>query len=152
MIYAGFWIRFLAHVIDFVLINAVELALEYGVSTPLNFSSFSQQILGVVLTVGLSYWYYCVFQVRHGQTIGKRLFSIYVVDENTGAFLNRKQAVIRLVGYLLSYAIIGCGFLMAAFHPQKRALHDLLAGTVSVRRPKSKVDEAVAVASVANPT
>ena len=27
----------------------------------------------------------------------------------------------------------GLGFLLAAFHPQGRALHDLLAGTVVVR-------------------
>jgi uncharacterized RDD family membrane protein YckC len=42
------------------------------------------------------------------------------------------------LGYTVSYLIIGCGFFMAAFHPQKKALHDLLAGTVSVVRNKAK--------------
>ena len=136
MNYAGFWIRFLAHLIDFILVNGVELALEYGISTPLKFSTFSQQILGVILTLGLCYWYYCVYQVKHGTTFGKRIFSIYVVDEYSGAYLSTKQAILRLIGYLFSYAIIGCGFLMAAFHPKKQGLHDLIAGTVSIRKPK----------------
>ena len=137
--YAGFWVRALAHLIDFVLVNGVELGLEYGISTPLHVSALTQQIIGVVLTLGLSYWYYCVYQVRTGTTVGKKVFRIYVINEKTGEYLSRKQAVIRLVGYIGSYLMIGCGFLMAAFHPQKKAFHDLLAGTVSIRKPKEPV-------------
>jgi uncharacterized RDD family membrane protein YckC len=139
MIYAGFWVRAVAHLIDFVLLNAVELALEYGISTPLHLSTFAQQGVGVVLFIGIWFWYYCRYQVTTGTTIGKKLFSIYVVDERTGQFLSHQQAIIRTLGYLVSYAIIGCGFLMAAFHPQKRALHDLFAGTVSVIKTKEEI-------------
>lgn len=135
-IYAGFWIRLIAHVIDFVLVNGVELALEYGISKPLDLSAFNQQVVGVIISIGLSYWYYCRYQVKKGTTLGKKIFDIYVIDEKTGAGLTHRQAIIRLVGYLASYAIFGCGFLMAAYHPQKRALHDLIAGTISVRKPK----------------
>lgn len=135
--YAGFWIRFVSHLIDFILINGVELSLEYGISKSAGISSFHQQILGAVLSIVLSYWYYCRFQVQKGTTLGKKLFGIYVVDERTGQPLNHRQAVIRLFGYVASYALIGCGFLMAAFHPQKRALHDLIAKTVTVRRIKN---------------
>ena len=137
MKYAGFWIRSVAHLIDFVFLNGVELAIEYGISTPLHISALNQQIFGVILTLGLSYWYYVSRQVRTGSTFGKKLFGIYVIDEKTGLNMTRKQAIIRLCGYIGSYLMIGCGFLMAAFHPQKRAFHDLIAGTVSVRRPKT---------------
>ncbi len=139
-VYAGFWIRAVAHLIDFILVNGVELALEYGISTPLQLNGFSQQVVGVVLSIALAYWYYCVYQVRSGTTLGKKIFSIYVIDEKSGNTLSHKQSVIRLVGYLGSYAIIGCGFLMAAFSPQKKALHDLFAGTVSVRLPKKSIN------------
>ena len=134
--YAGFWIRSVAHLIDFILVNGAEFALEYGISTPLHLSAFVQQVIGVGFSIGLAYWYYCRYQVRTGTTFGKRIFGIYVVDRNTGEFLSHKQALIRLVGYIGSYLMLGCGFLMAAFHPEKRAFHDLVAGTVSVRRPK----------------
>ncbi len=136
MNYAGFWIRFVAHVIDFILLNAIELGLEYGIAGLLGLSPITQQILGVVFSLVLTYFYYCRYQVKTGTTIGKRLFSIYVVDEKTGEFMTHKQAIARTLGYLLSYVILGCGFLMVLFHPEKRGLHDLIAGTVSVRRKK----------------
>jgi len=134
MTYAGFWIRFAAHLIDFILLNLVEVGLEYGISLPLGLSAVVQQVLGVILSFGLCYFYYVVIPMRRGTTLGKQVFGIYVLDASTGGLFTKKQAVIRLFSYLLSYAIVGCGFLMAAFHPQKRALHDLIAGTVSVRR------------------
>jgi uncharacterized RDD family membrane protein YckC len=137
-IFAGFWIRSVSHLIDFILVNAVELSLEYGISTPLQLSGFAQQVIGIGLSIGLSYGYYVHYQVKTGTTIGKKLFGIYVIDEKTGATLSRKQAIFRLIGYIGSYLMVGCGFLMAAFHPQKKAFHDLIAGTVSVRRPKVK--------------
>jgi len=85
---------------------------------------------------GLSYWYYVSRQVRTGTTFGKKLFNIYVISEKTGEFMTRKQALIRLFGYVFSYVMVGCGFLMVAFHPRKQAFHDLMAGTLSVRRFK----------------
>lgn len=135
--FAGFWIRSVAHLIDFLIVNGVEIMLEYGIAYPLGMEAFTQQVIGVILSLGLTYFYYCRYQVRTGTTIGKKLFRIYVLDEKTGAFLTHKQALIRTIGYVGSYLLIGCGFLMAAFHPQKKAFHDLIAGTVSVRRPKN---------------
>ena len=137
MIFAGFWVRLAAHLIDFILLNAVEVALEYGISLPLGLSAVAQQIIGVILSLGLCYLYYVEIPMRRGTTLGKQIFGIYVLDINTGGLFTKKQAVIRMFSYLLSYAIVGCGFLMAAFHPQKRALHDLIAGTVSVIRKKN---------------
>ena len=137
MNYAGFWKRLVAHLIDFVLLNGVELGLEYGISGLLGLSSMVQQVLGFVLSLVLIYFYYCWYPVKKGTTIGKKLFSIYVVDAKTGEIFSSKQAVIRTLGYLPSYAMIGCGFLMAAFHPEKRTFHDLLAGTVCIIKPKA---------------
>ena len=134
--YAGFWIRLWAHLIDFILLNLVEVALEYAISLPLGLSSVTQQIVGVFLSLALCYFYYVEIPMRKGTTIGKNVFDIYVLDYQTGQPFSRKQATGRMFSYLLSYAIVGCGFLMAAFHPEKRALHDLIAGTVSVRKRK----------------
>lgn len=134
--YAGFWIRLVAHLIDFALVNAVEYALEWLVCTPLGVSAFVQQIVGVFFSVGLAYFYYVELPMRRGTTFGKQLFGIFVVDNESGKLFSRKQATIRLFGYIASYAIVGCGFLMAAFHPQKKGLHDLFASTLSVRRTR----------------
>jgi uncharacterized RDD family membrane protein YckC len=140
MKYAGFWIRFCAHAIDFLAWNAAELAIEYGISTPLKLGAVEQQVLGVVASFILVYLYYVELPQRLGTTPGKWLFGIYVLDGRTGEVFSRKQAMGRMMSYLLSYAIIGCGFLMAAFHPEKRALHDLLTGTCClIKRDKDLI-------------
>jgi uncharacterized RDD family membrane protein YckC len=43
------------------------------------------------------------------------------------------QALARWASYLLSASLFGAGFLMAAFHPLKRTIHDLMAGTRVIR-------------------
>lgn len=138
MKYAGFWIRTLAHLIDFTLLNVVEVGLEYAISLPLGLSAVAQQSIGVILSLGLCYFYYVSIPMKHGTTLGKKIFGIYVLDARTGLIFTRNQAIGRMFAYLLSYATIGCGFLMVAFHPQKRGLHDLLARTVSVRCKKGE--------------
>src|SRR5437016_7883875 len=45
----------------------------------------------------------------------------------------------NFVGYPLSLLLFGLGFLLAAVNPSGRALHDLIAGTVVVRRHGSHV-------------
>jgi uncharacterized RDD family membrane protein YckC len=136
--YAGFWLRFVAHLIDFTLLNGIELLLESILSKLFDITAFNQQVFGMLFSLGFYYWYFCVYQVKTGTTLGKKLLGIYVIDEKSGRLMSTRQAIYRMSSYLLSYLIIGCGFLMAAFHPQKKGLHDLLAGTVSVVRNRIK--------------
>ena len=143
MIFAGFWVRLGAHLIDFALLNAVEYGVETLITESLGLGAVAEQIVGIVLTLGLSYLTYVEIPMRRGTTLGKQVFGIVVIDTQTGALMNRKQATIRMFSYLLSYAMVGCGFLMAAFHPQKRGFHDLIARTVSVRRKNTVPLEAV---------
>ncbi len=136
MKYAGFWIRFLAHLIDFALWNAAEFALEWGLTLMLGLGGLGEQVLGVMLSFAIVYVYYVEIPVRTGTTIGKRIFGIRVLDRKTGLSFTRKQAILRTVSYLASYGVVGAGFLMVLFHPQKLGLHDLFAGTGSVRDRK----------------
>jgi uncharacterized RDD family membrane protein YckC len=138
MNYAGFWIRGIAILIDFTLLTIAESPIDTVFGWIFKMSVFNQQILGEIFSFVLIYFYYCRWQVKFGTTIGKRIFGLYVVDEKTGEFLSHKQACIRTLMYLVSLLIVGCGFLMAAFHPQKKTLHDICAGTVVVRNPKRK--------------
>ena len=68
-----------------------------------------------------------------GRTLGKWLAGLRI-ERKDGEPLSFGRALVRhLVGYPLTLLTLGAGFLLAAFHPQGRALHDLLAGTVVVR-------------------
>lgn len=136
MKYAGFWIRSVAFLIDFVLVNGFEQIVQYLIAAVFGLSAFNEQVVGALFSIAITYYYYCRYQVRTGTTIGKKLFNIYVISVKTGQNLTHRQAVVRLLGYVFSTIIMGCGFLMAAFHPQRRTLHDLMAGTVCIRKPK----------------
>jgi uncharacterized RDD family membrane protein YckC len=73
----------------------------------------------------------CYFVFLHwarGQTLGKMAFHIRVVSRDGGP-LSFGQAALRHLGSWLSAAILGIGYLVAAFRADKRALHDLIAGT-----------------------
>jgi len=72
--------------------------------------------------------YGIVFHWLWGQTLGKMALQIRVVSVDGGP-LSLGQAVGRYFATLLSALILGIGFLMAGIRSDKRALHDLLAGT-----------------------
>jgi uncharacterized RDD family membrane protein YckC len=63
-----------------------------------------------------------------GQTIGKSLVGVRVVAVD-GALLTVGPALLRYLAYYVSAAPLGLGFLMAGLRRDKRALHDLIAGS-----------------------
>lgn len=152
MRYSGFWRRALAHLIDSLLLNLVAWGVEaaifgamYGVYLILAhrngtqvkpfsdaFDPFFEQIASVVIYLAVAAPYFIWGQARYATTLGKRPLKTYVVRASDGGPISLGQSALRFLGYGASYLTFGCGFLMAAFHPQKRALHDLIAGTISV--------------------
>lgn len=67
-----------------------------------------------------------------GTSPGKRAVRIRIVDADTGAPMSAKQALLRTVGYLLTFATCGAGFLWVPFNQRAQALHDRIANTVVV--------------------
>jgi uncharacterized RDD family membrane protein YckC len=88
-------------------------------------------------------WVYIGWFTRHGgQTPGKMLCGIRIVSAD-GREPSWGQALLRPAGYLVSWLPLGLGFVMAAFPPSKRALHDWLTDTrvirTTVRAPRAAV-------------
>ena len=63
-----------------------------------------------------------------GQTIGKSLVGVRVVASD-GARLTVGPALLRYLACYISAATFGFGFLVAGLRRDKRALHDLIAGS-----------------------
>lgn len=71
-----------------------------------------------------------------GGTVGKRLMSLAVVRRD-GSRLGVLASVVRAVGFAAGHTPLNWGFVLALFHPESRAFHDLLCGSVVVEsRPK----------------
>lgn len=69
-----------------------------------------------------------------GQTPGKKLARIRVVDSTTLQNAPYWKLILRFIGYFLSFITL-IGFFIGLFRKDKRALHDLISGTAVIRVP-----------------
>ncbi len=140
---AGFWRRALASVFDEIVCLVVtyvfcEIALRLlhlmlFKDVPYA-QAFTQQqqlfvnilagiFVGLPYTVGMHYW--------TGWTLGKRMVNVVVVDYRTKQRLTLKQSFLRYIGHIASTLPFFAGYIMVVFNPERRALHDFIAGTQS---------------------
>ncbi|MGI8811902.1 MAG: RDD family protein [Pyrinomonadaceae bacterium] len=68
-----------------------------------------------------------------GRTFGMRLFSLEMIDAEENAYPTLHQAAVSSSVYLLSIALGGLGFVPALFNEERRAMHDILSGTILIR-------------------
>jgi len=69
----------------------------------------------------------------YGRTFGMRLFSLEIIDIESEDHPTLHQAAVSAAVYLLSLALGGIGFLTMPFNEEKRAVHDLVSGTIIVK-------------------
>lgn len=67
-----------------------------------------------------------------GTSPGKRMVRVRIVDADTGEQMSVRQALLRTLGYLLTFATCGAGFLWVLFNRRAQALHDRIANTVVI--------------------
>jgi uncharacterized RDD family membrane protein YckC len=128
---AGFWIRAAACVLDAatVALAATLLSLPFGgPTTPRGSLVASTAAFLLSLLVPLVGW------TLWGTTPGKCALHLTVVGPDARHGLSVARALLRLLGYFLSSLPFGAGFWIAAISPEKRALHDHLAGTTVLHR------------------
>ena len=141
--YAGFWIRFLARLIDGILLNVAMLV----VRVPLGLSMFgpmhardpvalmamaSAVIISSIVSLVVSAGYEIFFVSAKGATLGKMALGLKVVRPD-GAPIPMSQAAGRYFAQWLSALILGIGYIMAGFDVQKRSLHDRICETRVIR-------------------
>ena len=74
------------------------------------------------------------FWTRSGQTLGMQTWRIRLVSADGGP-CRRRHAIKRYFGALLSWALLGTGFLLQCIDRDGLSLHDRLSGTRIVRIP-----------------
>jgi uncharacterized RDD family membrane protein YckC len=133
---AGFWIRLVALLLDVVLLAGVQASLSaigrraWGPGAD---EAAVTRGLVVMFTALFALLYSTVLHAAGGQTIGKMLVGARVIGLDS-APLPLGAAFLRALGYVVSVLPFGLGFLMAGLRADKRALHDLIAGS-RVERP-----------------
>jgi uncharacterized RDD family membrane protein YckC len=153
--YADFWPRAVAYLIDGAILGipfgivvlvliffvggfgvmlrsrAVDPRAAAAFAAPL-FLSF---MLGMIFFVGLQWLYFAGMESSERQaTFGKSAMSLRVANLE-GQRLSFGHATGRFFAKIISGMIpLGIGYIMAAFTEKKQALHDMIAGTLVLRK------------------
>lgn len=152
--YAGFWLRFVAYIIDtlilaiptWLVIVVVALAMggigalaslsQHQPENPAEVIAVLAPLLGMIFVVAIFlmclHWLYYAYQESSEQqaTIGKRVMSLKVTDKN-GNRLTFGQASGRFFSKIVTGLVpLAIGWILAGFTERKQALHDFIAGTL----------------------
>jgi uncharacterized RDD family membrane protein YckC len=149
--YGGFWIRFVALLIDGIILgiagSAVELLLLGSTLRPLvqirpnatpeeTLAAFGAIMgtlgLSMLVSVVMGATYEGFFVSRVGATPGKMALGLKVVRPDGGP-VSLGRAVGRYFAKWLSYMTLLIGYIIAGFDAQKRAMHDMIVDTRVVK-------------------
>jgi len=148
VVYAGFWKRLAALMIDALVVTiayyviVVLAVLAFGIGMAGVFSNDAASpgsLVAILAVVYLTYpvvsgLYYVSLESSSTQaTLGKMAVGIKVTDD-AGRRLGRGRALGRWASHVLCYLTIYIGYFMAGFTDRKRGLHDMVAGTLVVDR------------------
>lgn len=142
--YGGFWIRFVAFIIDAIIIGIVTWPIRMIVLGTMGVHRFpmgpvdAQHLapLAVILprlwglNVIVDWLYEALLTSSAWQgTVGKKILNLKVTDEG-GNRISFARATGRHFAKFLSAVILFIGYFMIAFTDRKRGLHDMIAGTL----------------------
>ena len=146
LVYAGFWIRVWASLIDTVLLLLVLVPLlmaVYGADYFVAGRGMANGILAFLLNWVFPAVAVILFWMYRSATPGKMAIGATIVDARTGGKPTNAQLVGRYLGYFVSTIPLGLGLLWVGIDRRKQGWHDKLAGTVVVRHRLPSTPEPV---------
>jgi len=154
--YAGFWWRFLAYIIDDIIISFVSFIIFAPIWAAMGFSLFSisqwdhhyveeEALLGLIgpflglifitsiISIAVVWLYFALMESSKYQgTLGKLALGIKVTDME-GNRICFGRATGRHFGKIISGMILYIGYIMAGLTEKKQALHDMLASCLVIK-------------------
>ena len=134
-VYAGFWIRVGASIIDTILIILVTWPILIAIYGMAYFDS--QQIIAgtwdALISWGFPALAVIIFWIYRSATPGKMLVNIKIIDAKTGGKLSTGQSIGRYFAYFISMLPLMLGIIWVGFDKKKQGWHDKIAGTLVVK-------------------
>jgi uncharacterized RDD family membrane protein YckC len=154
--YASFGARLVAMIIDglviwvlqMVVIAPILAVMGLGIASNAdNFENMSEaEAVGMIggliagffsamlVVAAISFLYFAFMESSKSQaSLGKMALGIKVVDLE-GQRISFGKALLRSLGKIVSQMIFYIGYIMAAFTDKKQGLHDMIAGTLVVKK------------------
>jgi len=149
VIYAGFWVRFGAVIIDTIIIYIIALA--GGAVVGLLFATRGGPewigVIGMIVGIVGAVLYFALMESsERGATLGKRAFRLRVVTADGNERIGFGRAVGRYFARFISMIVLYIGYLIQPFTQRKQTLHDMICGTAVVAlAPASRLLLGVAI-------
>jgi uncharacterized RDD family membrane protein YckC len=155
--YGGFWIRFMARLIDIVIVG-IPAGIVFGTWGWIQYGLLGGGpdsaahdlvsaigLIGTALVLVGAVLYQILLWAKTGATVGQRVLGLQVVDASTGGPITLSTAGARWIGQLLDTFFCGLpiGYIWAAFDRRKQTWHDKFAGTVVVRHRTGLLHEPI---------
>jgi uncharacterized RDD family membrane protein YckC len=152
--YAGFWVRFLAYLIDSVVMGlgfvvvVIPLAFLLGVGSLIRQIHPGQEIgdagalvlvglfvLAVVIGIFATWLYHALMESSIWQaTVGKKVLDLVVTDMG-GKRISFGRATGRHFAKIITNLIpLAIGYLLAGFTERRQAVHDMISGCLILRK------------------
>ena len=135
--YAGSVSRFLAYAIDLTVSSGLFSLALAAISYVAKIVSGRQvswnrdNIIVAIMYVAWEFFYFGYSWAANGKTFGMAVLGIRVVRAD-GVAAEPRRGVVRALVFPLSFLLLGLGFLGILVQRERRALHDLIAGTAVV--------------------
>jgi predicted Zn finger-like uncharacterized protein len=136
---AGFWVRFIAYMLDSFLIGIVQLILGFLIGLVIGMMGVAVEgdpaistvlwLFGIALSLGYAVFFtgYC------GQTPGKMALRIKVIRTDGSEISYGRAALREIPGKFISSILLAIGYIMVAFDRHKQGLHDKIADTYVIK-------------------
>lgn len=135
--YAGFWMRFWAYLLDIIVvasINGIIVVPLFALLPIRDFTFFFFGLEAIVIAI-VTFLYFILLTKRWGQTIGKRVFGLKVINKDQNEPLTWTSLLFREVvgryiiqAFTLTYLL----YLIVPFQHRKQGLHDMIGDTFVV--------------------
>lgn len=132
-IYAGFWRRFLAMIIDGFITGILGIILSFIIGNDIILTISISAIIGII--------YVGIFDSSNLQaTPGKALLGLAVVAKGSLEKITFKTAVIRFVLKYISGLMLCFGYLIQPFTEKKQTFHDIASETVVIKKNVGEIN------------
>ena len=149
--YAGFWIRFVAFIIDSIAATLLIVPVIYLLMGETRVEDYNledpEQLAELINHLSIQFsletviigFVFILFWMFKSATPGKLVVRCSIVDAKTLGKASKLQDIIRYLGYFVSMLPLFLGFFWVGFDARKQGWHDKIAGTaVIMGRPRDE--------------
>ena len=148
--YAGFWLRLVAFLIDGIILGAIIWIFNGLWSLGFGFGWMGGSVdplmpsgavggvfwvLGILIPFFIILAYLVCFWGWRGQTPGKMVLGLKITRLD-GSDIDWSAAILRLLGYVISFLIVFVGYFWVLFDDYRQGLHDKIADTYVISLPR----------------